>query len=345
MSVPPRIGLAGCGDIARRYARDLAEHPEIGLSMAAVTDVDAAAGTAFAEEHGLRFAVSLDELLALPLDLICVCTPNATHAPIATRALEAGRHVLVEHPMAMTVADAEALIATAAAARRRIFVVRQRRFSRAVQTLRAALRGPLRGRVEHVELKLHWNRRPEYFADKPWRTRTENGGVVANQGSHFLDLLLYLFGEPRGLSGIFGNVRHAIDCEDSARGTIEFEDGIEARFECTTAAPEGCNSTSLSIHTGDGTIALAGRDLDRLGEPVPAALAALQETFPAPLTGDHRGYLERVARCLGGEPVEVVDGVEGARAVRLIESIYRTFRRDDAPLHAHFALAFGEPAA
>jgi predicted dehydrogenase len=339
------VGLAGCGEIAGRYARALSAAPRLALELAAVTDVDAAAGRSFAAAHGLRFASSLDELLALPLDLICVCTPNATHAPIAMRALEAGHHVLVEHPMAMTTADAEALIEAAATARRRLLVVRQRRFSRTMQILRTAFCRRLIGDIESVDLKLHWSRRSAYFDEKPWRRSAESGGVIANQASHFLDLLLYLFGEPQELAGAIGNVRHAIDCEDSARGTIAFANGLHARFECTTAAPDGCNASSLTIQARHGAIRVGGRDLDRFIEPLPPALASIADTLAEPLSGDHRGYLERVARFLGGEPVEVVDGGEGARAVRLIERIYATFHRDDGPLRAHFALAFGESAA
>ncbi|MGZ8861902.1 MAG: Gfo/Idh/MocA family protein [Thermoanaerobaculia bacterium] len=339
------VGLAGCGEIARRHAREIAAHPEIGLRLLSVTDIDVAAGTAFAGEHALHFAPSLEDLLAEPLSLICICTPNATHAPIALRALEAGRHVLIEHPMAMTAADAELLIEAARRAGRQIFVVRQRRFSRAVQTIRTAMTKGVCGNIRDVEMKLHWSRRTAYFDDRPWRRRRENGGVIANQGSHFLDLLLYLFGEPVGLSGTLGNVLHAIECEDAARGTIEFSGGVRAQFECTTAAPEGWNSTSLQMHGDEGTIALVGRDLDQLGELAPAVLTALASSLAPPVSGDHRGYLERVARRIAGESVEIVDGREGARAVRLIESIYATFRREDAPLREHFANAFGGTAA
>jgi len=340
-----KAGLVGCGEVARRYASELHAPSAIGLELAAVTDLDAEVGESFAAEHGLRYLSSLPELLRLPLDLVCVCTPNATHAEIARRVLGAGRHALVEHPMAMATADAEALIEIAASAGRQLFVVRQRRFSRAVQALRAALRRGLLGAVEGADLKLHWSRRAAYFDARPWRRRAENGGVIVNQGSHFLDLLLYLFGEPRALSGVLGNLRQAMDCEDSVRGTIEFEGGERVRFECTTAAPEGWNTTSLAIRARRSAVELVGRDLDRVAEPVPAALAEVGDALVEPLSGDHRGYLERVARRLAGEPVEVVDGVEGARAVRLIDAIYRAFGRDDAPLRNHFALAFGDRGA
>ena len=115
------VGLIGCGDVAERYGRALTGDGEMRLET--VWDTDRDAGERFAERFGVRPLPSLDDLQAAPLALVCICTPNATHARLAARCLEAGRDVLVEHPLATSLADARALCGIAAARRRHLFVI------------------------------------------------------------------------------------------------------------------------------------------------------------------------------------------------------------------------------
>jgi predicted dehydrogenase len=346
-SSPPRaVGLVGCGHVARRYAQALAGDAGGGLRLTCATDVEPDRGSALCAEFGLRFVPDLDRLLArAEVAVVCVCTPNASHAPLAARCLEAGKHVVLEHPMAMSAGQAEALRATARCADRRLFVVRQRRYQTTVQALRSALWQRRLGALERVRMSLCWHRGRDYFEQRPWRRTREAGGVVVNQASHFLDILLYLFGAPAAVEGSLGTIRHDIDCEDAARGTIRFRRGPTVTFECTTAAPERWTRASLEVEGSGGRMALGGTGWERFALPAPEDLAAITAGAAGPLTGDHAGFLDRVKRKLAGERIEVVDADEGLRAVRLIDAIYARFARRDRALREHFDRVFaGAPA-
>jgi UDP-N-acetyl-2-amino-2-deoxyglucuronate dehydrogenase len=334
------VGLVGCGEIADRYGREISTSLNNKLRLDVVTDVNREQGHAFSRKYSTEFVTSLEELLSRELDLICVCAPNRAHAQIALEGLRAKHHVLIEHPLAMTTSDAQSIISTGQQHAREVFVMRQRRFLRSIQLLRRALKQDIVKRVRKVELKVFWNRSSDYFSAKQWRRERCGGGVIVNQASHFLDILIYLFGEAVKLSGRFGNIRHQLACEDSVIGCLELNDGAIAKFQCTTGAPEGMNVSSLSVEAENGIYELKGRDLDELSCPDGLVLP---EDFleKGSFTGDHCGYLDRVARRLSGErDLEIVDAVEGARTVRFIESIYTGFHRDDAGLRAEFSQAF-----
>ncbi|MGA2610121.1 MAG: Gfo/Idh/MocA family oxidoreductase [Terriglobia bacterium] len=337
MSALPIInaGLIGCGEVANRYGTLLSGSGHSGLRLTCATDVSDAEGRAFSDAFGLRFQPSLAALLTEPIELVCVCTPNITHAPIAYRCMEAGLHVLLEHPMAMSIDEAEKLRETARGLRRHLFVVRQRRFLATVQAVRAALDRGVFGEIRTVEASVYWSRRPEYFTERPWRADHDNGGVLLNQGSHFLDILLFLFGTPRAVEGYVGNIRHPIEVEDTARGAMHFA-GFAAYFEFTTAAPEGWNRAHLRIEGTRHNVELGGQAWERFVGPVPDEILRLDGLLEQPLGGDHASYFERVSRRLAGEAITVVEADEGIRMVHLIDSIYAVAVRADADLAAYF---------
>jgi len=192
-----------------------------------------------------------------------------------------------------------------------------------------------------VQASICWNRRPDYFTKRLWRTESSNGGVLLNQASHFLDILLFLFGEPDSAAVRTGNIFHTISGEDSARGVIHFP-GAVARFACTTAAPEGWNRASLRIQGTRNQVELGGKAWETFLHPLPSEIAGLESFLQPPVCGEHAGYFDRVARSLRGEAVDVVDADEGMRAVRLIDNLHRNAHRADEELAAYFSGVFSE---
>jgi UDP-N-acetyl-2-amino-2-deoxyglucuronate dehydrogenase len=336
------VGLVGCGDVADRYGREISTSLSDKLRLDVVADVNEERGGTFSRKYSTEYVTSLEELLSRDLGMICICTPNRSHAQLALECLRARRHVLIEHPLAMTTSDAQSIISASQRHGCEVFVMRQRRFLRSIQLLHRAISQDVVRGVRNVELNVFWHRRSDYFSAQQWRRERDGGGVVVNQASHFLDLLIYLFGDAVKLSGRFGNIRHQFACEDSVIGCVELSNGAIAKFRCTTAAPYGTNVSSLSVEAENGIYELKGRDLDELSCPDHSVLT--DHCLGGPLfRGDHRGYLDRVARRLSGErDLEVVDAVEGARTVKFIESIYARFHRDDVGLRAEFNQAVGQ---
>jgi predicted dehydrogenase len=311
------------------------------MRLATVWDTDRDARERFAKRFGVRPLPSLDDLLAAPLDLVCICTPNATHAWLAARCLEAGRDVLVEHPLATSLADARKLCGIAAAGNRRLFVMRQRRFLHSVQALRRCISRGVLGQVRDAEGFVLWSRSPAYFAARPWRAQPENGGVLLNQASHFVDILCYLFGEATDVTGSIGTIREDLAVEDAFAGTLIFR-GVEVRFACTTAAPEGSSRARLAVNGSRAGVVLGGSAWEIVERQPPANGFGDGVRVDAELlTGDHAGYLERVRRSLAGEDVEVVSAEEDLRTLQAVDAIYRASSVDRQGLRARFERLFG----
>jgi UDP-N-acetyl-2-amino-2-deoxyglucuronate dehydrogenase len=337
-----RIGIIGCGDVARRYPPAIRTQPR--LQLRAVTDLVPGAALRFGSDFGVEAVPALDRFLSLPLELICICTPNHTHAELSRICVDHDFDVVVEHPLSLSVAEGEELVATVARRGRHLFVVRQRRFLPSVQALKQILARGLIGEIREVAATVSWNRTTGYYAARPWRTRPENGGVVLNQASHFLDILLYLFGEPRSVRGLLGNLRHRIPVEDSFFGQLEFTSGLVAEFSCTTAAPPGASRSRLTVRGERSAAKLSGRAWERLEHTLDRPPVGAGRTS-APDGGDHAEYLDRVARRLAGEAVEVVNARDSMPALRVAERIYGSATEDHRRLHAHFSHLFEEMQA
>jgi UDP-N-acetyl-2-amino-2-deoxyglucuronate dehydrogenase len=300
-----------------------------GLRLVRVFDVDPQRSELVCSESGAFRATTLDEFFGGTVDLVCICTPNATHVPLATLALDNRCNVLLEHPFATNTTEASALCEKLRRSDRRLFFVRQRRFLPGVQNILWALRNRQFGLIHDVDLKLLWSRTSHYFKDKEWRGRRESGGVIVNQASHFLDMLLYLFGEFSEVQGVRGNLRHELPVEDTASGTILFESGVKAQFLVSVAWPDGYNSSSLRIRGETGVVQLGGKALEVVNEwTLPSPPVALSD----PNEGDHASFLRRVVRSLRGEDVEIVSAEDGFRATRFFEKITDSLPLDNALL-------------
>jgi predicted dehydrogenase len=246
--------------------------------------------------------------------------------------LQSGLNVLVEHPLTTTVADAEEICRIASRSHGHVFVMRQRRYLDSVQFLNSVIKNGLLGKVNEISANMFWNRSISYFRNKPWQSQKGSGGVVLNQFSHFLDIMLYLFGDVFEVSGILGNLRHQIPVEDTAKGVISFASGVKADFLCTIAAPEGINLASLTVSGDRGWVRLGGKAWEKVEE---CSGDALPKAFSWEVTtggGEHADYLYRVHSKLLGNDSEVVDASEGFRAVRLIDMIYKNFDQVDGEL-------------
>jgi UDP-N-acetyl-2-amino-2-deoxyglucuronate dehydrogenase len=307
------VGLAGCGHIAARHAAALAALRG-RLRLDGVFDLLAARGRDFAARHGGTAVRSFAALLARDPDVVCICTPNPTHAGLALAALRAGHHVVLEHPLALNEPDALRICRAAEAAGRRAFVVRQRRYLPSVQMARRLLARRALGTIREVAASVLWSRPPGYYAASAWRRSAESGGVAINQGSHFLDLLLYLFGDPVASRGWRGNLRHPLPCEDTCAGTIEFADGVTVEVFLTVACRDGFQGGALDVRGDAGRLALGGAHWESVD-------AVAEMPAPEPGQGDHQELWRRVAEALASREIEVVDTREGARAVRLIDEI------------------------
>lgn len=213
----------------------------LGLDSAqlvAVNDVNPQTGQARAEEYAVPFFADHREMLAqLRPDVTVIITPHPFHAPIAIDALNAGSHVLVEKPIAVQVAEADAMVAAAEANQRILAVNFQHRHRPEVRAVRQLIQSGGLGEIIRVTFVAPWLRTAAYFKAAGWRGtwRGEGGGVLMNQAPHDLDLICYLVGAPKQLYAWTRTVRHAIETEDTVTAMLEWENGAQGSLYFSTA--------------------------------------------------------------------------------------------------------------
>jgi UDP-N-acetyl-2-amino-2-deoxyglucuronate dehydrogenase len=264
---PWRIGLVGCGKVGSIHAAALASIPEAAFVAACDSNADRA--QAFASKYGAKAFTDLGAMLK-DVDAVIIGTPHPLHAEPAIRAAEAGVHVLVEKPMAATLADCDAMIAAAHRTGVTLGVISQRRFFEPVQRIRAAIdAGKLGTPSLGVFIMYSW-REPSYYHSDPWRGKwdTEGGGVLVNQSPHQLDILLWLLGPVAEVSGTWANFNHPnVEVDDTAVATIRFKSGgLGSIVTSVSQKPgiftkvhiHGSNGASVGVETDRGATFIAG---------------------------------------------------------------------------------------
>src|SRR5260221_5900735 len=255
------VGLIGAGNISDTHARAL--WAMSGVEVAATYAPTRARAEALASRHGGAAYDSLEQMLARrPLDMVVIGTPSGLHADHGIAAAGCGLHVLVEKPIDVTTARADALIPAAARAGVTLGVIFQDRLKPDVRRLKALVEGGRLGTPILANARVKWYRPPSYYRDSRWRGThaLDGGGALMNQGVHTVDLLLWLWGPVRRVFGRTIAGLHAIEVEDTAVAVLEFANGAVGTLEAATSAYPGY-SRQIELTGSNGTVKLDGDDL------------------------------------------------------------------------------------
>jgi predicted dehydrogenase len=267
------------------------------------------------------------------LDAVSVLTPSGTHAANVLELAPYGKHIIVEKPMALTLSDADAMIAACAAHKVRLFVVKQNRFNVPVVKLREALDEGRFGKIFLGTVRVRWCRRQDYYDNDAWRgTWAMDGGVLANQASHHVDLLEWMMGEVESVYAKGITALANVETEDTAVVTLKFRSGALGLIEATTAARPKDLEGSISILGGSGTVEIGGFAVNEMkvwnfSEKVPedADMRTKYSVNPPNVYGfGHQAYYEHVVDCITNNRRVLVDGQEGRKSLELITAIYES---------------------
>lgn len=325
-----RFAIVGCGRIAPRHVESLRRIE--GVDVTAAADIDPARAKAFTAKFSIHAYASIDELLEkAQFDVACVCTPSGTHAENAVQLLKAGKHVVVEKPMALRLADADRMIEAAKAADRRLFVVKQNRFNLPVRAVRAAFEDGRFGKLLMGTVRVRWMRDQSYYDQDKWRgTWAQDGGVFSNQASHHIDLLEWFFGDVETVFAKIDTKLARIECEDTGLAILKFKSGAHGVIEATTATRPKDLEGSLSVLGAEGSAEISGFAVNKLqhfdfadSRPDDAETKARFSENPPNVYGfGHLAYLQNVVDTLQGKAEPAVDGTEGRRSLELIHALY-----------------------
>ncbi|MBQ9785737.1 MAG: Gfo/Idh/MocA family oxidoreductase [Clostridia bacterium] len=326
-----RFGIVGCGVISHAHAAAICECD--GAALVGVFDRNPSKREAFAARYGVRAYASYEDMLADgEVDAVCICTPSGLHADQAIDAMQKGKHVVLEKPMALNAADAERVVRTAEASGQTLTVISQHRFREDIVRLKRLIEEGAFGTLVLCDLYMKFWRDPAYYAGSTWRGTwaMDGGGALMNQGIHGVDLMRYLVGDMKLLRGRAKTQLHGIEVEDTAAALVEFDCGALGVIEASTAAYPGF-SRRIEIHGTRGYATVADSKLEKLcvdGEMlVDRHIEVDAATASDPTQMSHVGHwlqMRNFVAAIRGEEALLVTARDGYEAVRLIESVYRS---------------------
>jgi len=325
-----RFAIIGCGRISPRHAESLKNIKE--ATLVAGCDIDSAKATQFANKYAVKTFSSIDELLKWgEFDVACVCTPSGDHADHAVKVLNAGKHVVVEKPMALKLEDADRMIAASQTSGRRLFVVKQNRFNLPVQAVRKSFEEGRFGKLVMGTVRVRWSRDQSYYDQASWRGKWKSdGGVFSNQASHHIDLLEWFMGEVESVYSKTATQLVNIECEDTGVAVLKFKSGALGIIEATTATRPKDLEGSLSLMGANGSVEIAGFAVNNIRhfnftEPRPEDKEVMEKfsVNPPNVYGfGHQAYLQNVVDVLLERAEPAVDGPGGRKSLQLIHALY-----------------------
>ncbi|MES2356539.1 MAG: Gfo/Idh/MocA family oxidoreductase [Pseudomonadota bacterium] len=329
-----RFGLLGCGRIAKRHADLLGLEQIKGARLVAVCDNVKERADSFADKYKVPACYDLDELLSRSdIDVVSVLTPSGMHAAHVIAVAKAGKHVVVEKPIALQLDDADAMIRACDKAGVMLFVVKQNRFNVPVVKAREALDAGRFGKLVLGTVRVRWCREQSYYDTDSWRgTWRFDGGVLANQASHHVDMLEWFMGDVESVHARATTALVNIEAEDTAVATLKFRNGALGIIEATTAARPKDMEGSISILGETGAVEIAGFAVNKIRtwqfSPQLSSDDDVIEKYsvnPPNVYGfGHQAYYQHVVDCLANGRAALVDGLEGRRSLELISALYES---------------------
>lgn len=329
-----RFALVGCGRIAKRHSELLGMGEIDGAALAAVCDVQADRAEAMGSRFNVPWFTDMEAMMeAVDPGAVSVLTPSGSHAEHTLRLAPFGKPIVVEKPMALTLADADAMIRACDLHGCKLFVVKQNRFNVPVVHTRRALEAGRFGRLVMGSVRVRWCRRQAYYDQDAWRgTWADDGGVLANQASHHVDLLEWMMGDVDSVTAVSRTALVDIEVEDTAVAILRFRNGALGIIEATTATRPVDLEGSLSLLGEHGTVVIGGFAVNEVltwtFEQETAEDLEVRERYsvnPPDVYGfGHRAYYEHVVRCIMEGSPALVDGLEGRRSLELITALYES---------------------
>jgi predicted dehydrogenase len=251
------VGLVGCGRISAKHIWAIVAHPDVDLF--GVYDIDKSK----MPPNTVHYASYADMIGDPHIDIVSICTPSDLHAPMAIDAANAGKHVLLEKPIALKTSEANAVISFCKGNNVKLCVVVQNRFNLVVRRLKEWIDGDVLGKIIFASAICRWQRPRDYFSD--WQSSWDrSGGVIVNQAIHSIDMLQWLVGPIDAVSARGGNqCHHDLEFFDTYVATLHFENGALGTYEATVCAYPQNAENSVSIIGTKGTVKIGGVALDQ----------------------------------------------------------------------------------
>ncbi len=335
MSKVVKCAVIGCGVIGPKHARILNSLPDVEL-VAVVDEIEEKANK-LAKELDVEPVTSLETILERSdLDCVNICTPSGMHADMAIAAMKAGKHVIVEKPIDISLEKIDQMLDVAAETGVILAGIFNYRFNKASIKLKEAVEQGRLGKLVLGDAYVKWYRSQEYYDSGDWRGTwaLDGGGSLMNQSVHFIDLLQWIMGPVASLYANVATLAHSgIEVEDVATVTLKFQNGALGVIEGSTSIVPGFPGR-LEIHGTKGTVVLE-EDKIKLWEitgeeDVPSSAvnqSGEASSNPEGLSLEgHAAEIEHVMNAIRSGGEVLVDGRAARNAVEIITAIYDSAR-------------------
>ena len=328
-----RFAIVGSGHIGKRHAEMVRRNPE--AQLVAMCDIKPAADLGL-NDLDVPFLSSIEELFAsgIEFDVVSICSPNGLHGEHTLKALDQKKHIVIEKPMALTVAECEKIIFKALQVSRQIFCVMQNRYSPPSMWIKEVIDQNLMGRIFMVELNCYWNRDERYYNGKNWKGSADlDGGTLFTQFSHFIDIMYWLFGDITDIQAKFADFNHnkTTAFEDSGVVSFNFINGGMGSINYSTSVWDKNLESSITIIGENGSVKIGGQYMNEVEycHIKDYTMPVLPPVNPANDYGTYKGsaanhhyIIENVIDTLKGRTIVTTNALEGLKVVDIIERIY-----------------------
>jgi predicted dehydrogenase len=334
-----KFGIIGTGAIATMHAEAL--KATANAELVAVFDKVTERAESFAEKYSVRSADNFESFLADPeIEAVTIATPTGIHGTVALPAAKAGKHILCEKPLDVTLEKSDAIIDACEENEVILSAVFQSRFGTAVGLIKKAIDAGRFGRMVLASTQIHWFRSQEYYDSAGWRGTwaLDGGGALMNQSIHTIDLLLYLNGDPAEVYAYADTLTHSgIEVEDNAAAVVKFKNGALGTIEASTSCAPGF-PRRIELSGSKGSVIMEDDKIVRwqFTEELPED-ENIRANFlngegmhggagdPMAISWEgHRRQLEDLATAIIAKREPSLPGREGRRAVELICGIYKS---------------------
>ena len=328
-----RFAVVGCGHIGKRHAEMIVRNDESELVV--LCDVADKSKLNLADES-VPFYATMQEMLSNhpEIDVVCICTPNGFHAEHSLQALNAGKHIVCEKPMALSKAKCEEIIFKALQVSKQVFCVMQNRYSPPSVWIKQVIEENLLGKIFMVQVNCYWNRDARYYKENTWKGDAKlDGGTLFTQFSHFIDIMYWLFGDITNITANFQDFSHRklTDFEDSGMVHFDFINGGMGSVNYSTSVWDTNIEISFTIICQKGSVKIGGQYMNEVeychieGYEMPE----LAKSNPANDYGVYKGsaanhhyIIQNVIDNLQGRTPITTNALEGLKVVEIIERIY-----------------------
>ena len=329
------FGVLGTGSVADFHRQAIEASGDLGAHLVAVSHYNPARFDKISAKFGAP-CLTQEELLAHPdVDAVCICTPSGHHAAQTVAAAHAGKHVLVEKPMALTLAAADAMVLECRKAGVKLGVTLQRRAEPQFQRVYRAIQAGDLGELIQGVVTVPYYRSQKYYDLTDWRGTWsgDGGGVLISQGIHLVDLLVWYMGDPVAVQAYAGTLHREIEAEDTLAAVLRFENGALATVAATTTAAPGFPHR-VEIYGTKGGIRLEGESVPQwvVADPANARIdpPKIDTATSTGAGGDprgisasgHIGIMRDFIQAIREDRVPLVDGSEGRRSLAAVLAIY-----------------------